>query len=157
VVARHLCVERRIHHRAFLRARLVAAADADGRLAAPVYRDVRHICGNEQEIAGLRDLAVLQIVASPLLRSLQDDFSGTPAGSRCGPLQHVARNSERSFLLGTIPIRKRSGFYMKGNRPICFVDVVSAEVSDRPLHDRLVLLRRALRAVIGSKFRQAAA
>jgi len=60
-------VERGVHHHALLRTRFVPAADEDGGLAAPIHRNVRDVRGNEQVVASVRDLAMLELIAGPKL------------------------------------------------------------------------------------------
>src|SRR5215204_3538962 len=91
--------------------------------------------------------------AQRLLGSLQYYLSRTTAGRSKGrPLQFVPRESEWSFLLGPVPVWEGTGFYVKGDGLIRFVDGVPAKVSDRSLHDGLVLLGSTFYAIVGREF-----
>src|SRR5262249_50015685 len=61
-VLRYQRVEIREHDHAFLRSRLIADTDENGRRLSTIHRDVWHLCRNEEIVSWARNLSVFEVI-----------------------------------------------------------------------------------------------
>jgi hypothetical protein len=78
--------------------------------------------------------------------------SPTSRPSRVGPLHFVSGESDKPFLLSSIPVGERTSHNPEVHRTICLVDRIRAEPRDASLRRSFVFLCGSLPAIVGGEF-----